>query len=103
MIKTPEITINGKVYKAAVPKAAFWRKMVKFEETVKSVEDGDYLAAYADIIAEAFGAEEVTGDAVLDSLNIDQVKPLYLEIWGWLFQLVNSKLEQIPNAESPEA
>ena len=101
-MQTPEININGKVYAAKPPKASYWRKMVQFDDKQQSIPDQDYLAAHAEMIAEAFNSKEVTSEAVLESLTIDEVRPKYLEIVKWIFGLVNSRLSKLPNQETPE-
>jgi hypothetical protein len=101
-MKAPEIIIDGKVYTAKSPKASYWRKMVLFDERQKDIPDKDYLFAHAELIAEVFDDPFVTGESVLENLNVDDVRPKYLEVVKWIFSLVNSKLGKLPNQEPPK-
>jgi hypothetical protein len=96
----PKLIIDGKELIAKKPKAIFWRTIVKIEEELKSVDDRDYITKYAELIGIVFG---LTTENVLNGLDIDEIRPKYIEICTWVIWLVNSKMEQIPkNAKSPE-
>jgi kynureninase len=97
----PELVINGKKYIAKKPKASFWRMIFKNEEELKNSSNYDFLTNYAELIGAVFG---LTAEEVLDDIDIDDIRPKYVEICNWVISLVNSKMEKIPkNAENPES
>jgi len=96
-----KIKLNGKIYRAASPKAKVWRSVIKFDEIRTDLKTEDFIEAHAGIIAEAFAVPEVTTDAILDNLNIDEIVPLYFETFRWICELLNRKLKKIPNEETP--
>ena len=52
-------------------------------------------------IAIAFG-NDITAEQVLESVDLEDVIPIYREIYSWLVAIATKKLNQIPNGATPE-
>lgn len=100
-IKIPKLKINGKTVCPKAPKAKLWREVMKFDEAEKSFSDADLMVGYAEKIAIAFG-NDVTAEQVLESVDLEDIIPIYREIYSWLVAIATKKLNQIPNGAAPE-
>ena len=99
----PKIKINGKTYIATAPKAKIWREIVKFDENRTQENTVDFIDKHAEMIAKVFDNSEVTAESVLDNLGLDEIVPKYFEVFKWICELINSKLQQLPNESTPTA
>lgn len=100
-IKIPKLKINGEIVHPERPKAKVWREVMKFDEAEKSFSDADLMVGYAKKIAIAFG-NDITAEQVLESVDLEDVIPIYREIYSWLVAIATKKLNQIPNGAAPE-
>ena len=100
-IKIPKLKINGEIVHPERPKAKAWRQVMKFDEAEKSFSDADLMVGYAKKIAIAFG-NDITAEQVLESVDLEDVIPIYREIYSWLVAIATKKLNQIPNGAAPE-
>lgn len=101
-MEIPEIKINGEIVKPQQPKAKIWREVMRFDEIKKDMDLTDFVDAHAEIIALVFGGS-ITKEIILDNLEIEDIVPTYRKIYLWILALLTSKLEKIPNGETPEA
>lgn len=97
--KTPTIVLAGKTYHALPPKVKAWHDFVSFEAGSEDIPAEDYLDRMADLVASVFPSE-VTGEKIIEDLDIRDLKPLYRELLSWIVELVNAKLSKIPNGET---
>ena len=104
MATVPEIVIQGRTYQPNPPKARIWREVVAFEQAKYQGESVDFVDGHARIIADAFGRDEITPEVILDNLALEEVMPLYHDVYLWIMELIGKKLKQIPNGETaPES
>lgn len=96
-MKTPTITIDGKVIKAKKPKVKMWRKLIKIQNSVNELESDEGLDELLDFFATVFKDERVTPDSIEENLELDQFFSLFKDIGQWIGQLVNAKTGEIPN------
>lgn len=92
-LKTPEITINGKTYKANVPKVKAWHDFVAFDSSVQDIPAEDVLSHMCEIVAGMF---DIPSDFLIDNLAITDIKPLYRTCFNWVVALVNSRMDELP-------
>jgi len=100
-MNTPEIKIDGKKYIPSKPKAGVWREIMEFDEGRKQILAKEFIDEHAKIIAKVFSMPQVTPDSIMDNLAIEDIVPLYFACFGWICGQINSKLEQLPNLETP--
>ena len=96
-----KINIDGIEHIAQMPKAAVWRKFMKFDDEKKNMKLRDYIDKHAEMIALVFD-DEVTADKVLDNFDLNKIIPFYNDVFVWVITLITGKLDKIPNAETPE-
>ncbi len=96
----PTITIDGKTIDMPTPKARFWREIIKFEEGRKELTVEKFCDEHVNIIARAFG---VTGEEVLDSLDVDEILPTYMNVLMYIMQLLTARLKVTKKNEDIEA
>lgn len=94
-----EIVINGKNHTASKPKAKIWREIMKFDEERTQLPNAEFIDKHAEIIASVF--PDVTAVMIIDNVDIDEIVPLYYEVFKWICGLLNSKLRKLPNAQTP--
>jgi len=97
----PTITLNDKEYTCSTPKTKIWRKIIKFNNNFADKNLGRDEEAYEEmlnLIAISFNNKEVTPETIEDSLDLDELMPLYKEISDWLGNIIGSKVKQLPNA-----
>lgn len=102
MNNNPILYINNVKYLAVKPKAKVWFDIMTIDEKLKSRPVKDLLKVYAEIIAEVF--PEVTAAEIIDSLDIDEIRPKFIEVEHWVISLINNKAEEYEkNVQSPDA
>lgn len=94
-----DITINDKTYTATTPKAKIWREIMKFDEERTTLPNADFIDAHAIMIAKAF--PDLTSEEIIEQVDIDDIVPMYFDVFKWICGLLNNKLKQIPNVETP--
>jgi len=95
----PEIVIDGKTYKAKKPKIKYWEQAENLAQLL--VESENFVLEYCRFIAAGF--DGLKAEVVRDGMDLEDLKPTYIEILKWLRSVVDQKLSQIPNAESQES
>lgn len=95
-----KIVLDGKEYTTINPKARVWREFVKFDEQKKELELINYVDKHAEMIASVFN-DEVTADKILDNIDLDDIMPIYNDVFRWLLSQISTKLNKIPNAATP--
>lgn len=98
----PEIIIDDKKYVPVKPKAKVWRAVVELEDNKQKIKNAEIIDEYARVIALVFGIPEITKDCILDNIDLDEIKPLYYICANWVIDQINSKIEQIPNGQTPK-
>jgi hypothetical protein len=102
-VKQLTITLNGKTYTAPKPKVKLWRQIAKFQES----SDGKNLVdVFDDVIAmicEVFNNPEITPESIEENMDLDEILPTWYQVVAWVNNTVNSKLQQLPNAQTPAA
>jgi hypothetical protein len=101
-MEIPKIKMNGEIVKPQPPKAKVWREVMRFDEIKKDIDFADFIDAHAEIIALVFGGS-ITKEIILENLEIEDIVPTYRKCYRWVLDLLTSKLEKIPNGETPEA
>lgn len=101
-VKRPSIILRGKVYKARMPKVRAWRDFIAFETRTADIPAEEFLERMAALVASVFD-EPVNAKMIVNELPIDQLRPLYKEIFEWIVFLVNGKMAELPNGGKGEA
>lgn len=95
-MEKPKITINDKEIEMPRIKARLWKTIMKFHEERKDIDNQNLVDKYAEIIALAFG---VTTDEILDNFGVEDILPIYKEVFGTVVALLTAKLDK-KNVES---
>ncbi len=95
-LKIPQLIVNGIVYKPKSPKARVWRKIMEFNENELNIPAIDYIDKMAEVIALAFGNEEITKDIILDNVDLSKMRAFFSDIFVWFVAQLNGKMEEIP-------
>lgn len=95
-MKIPTITVDGKIYKPKCPKAKVWRRVLTFQQHEKDIQAEDYMEEMAEVIAEAFGNENVTKESILNNIDLMDMRDLFSDVFIWFVALLNGKMEEIP-------
>ena len=96
----PTIVINGKTIEMPTPKARFWRELIKFEERRKDLTVEDFCDEHVKMISAAFG---VTTEEVLDSIDVDEILPTYMNVLTYIMALLTARLKVTKKNEDIEA
>ena len=102
-MEMPKITLYGKTYTPSAPKMKVWRRFLAFydeDKTRLTVEE--FLDAQVELILLAFDREEVTREAVDESLGVADIVPLVRGLFLWIQSQAFAHLEKIPNARGEE-
>jgi len=103
-IALPKITLDGKTYTAAKPKAKLWREMIKFNHAFAGKDlskDDQALDQIFTLIAGAIGNPEVTPETIENGLDLDELMPKFAEICEWVARVVGGKSAELPNVQTP--
>ena len=100
---SPEIIIKDKKHHPGKPKAGVWRDVMEFDEGRKKILAVDFLDEHSKIISKVFAVPEVTPEAILDTLGIEDIIPLYFSCFSWVCEQINVRLEKLPNPQTPKA
>jgi len=104
---TPQIKANGKVYKAAKPKAKVWRLLVKFQEDhgenpniMASEEAYDQMMT---LLVAMFNNKEVDTAFLEEHLDFDELFDFFYSLQTWITDTVESKMGAIPSKNAGAA
>lgn len=93
--KVPSIIVDGKTYKAK-KKLKLLRKMFELQDNELETESIEGIEVLYQFVADCFGNENVTMDAIEDNLDIDEFFSLFQEIVVWMKTSMAGKLESMP-------
>lgn len=117
-IEAPKIVLQGVAYAAAPnPKLSLLRAFYAFEDQEaknfisfsEKKTDEDYtlygtLEQRLDIIVQTFNNPAITVESLMDNMDLEDLMPVYHQIFKWIPYILNRKLLNIPkNADAPEA
>lgn len=98
-----EISIAGKKYPVAKPKAKEWRELSKFMDERNDISSVDYIDKHAEIVAVLAGDKELTAAFIIENADLDEIMPAYYALSNSIIGGLNSKLSKIPpNPETPK-
>ena len=92
------VTLDGVTYHTVRPKVKDWYNFAKFEDQVDGLSVAEYLQGAAGSIASVF--DDLTPEKLLENMELDDFKPLYLKCWRWLIQFSNEKMGESPNGQT---
>lgn len=92
------VTLDGVTYHTVRPKVKDWYNFAKFEDQVDGLSVAEYLQGAAGCIASVF--DGLTPEKLLENMELDDFKPLYLKCWRWLIQFSNEKMGESPNGQT---
>lgn len=101
-MEVPKIIVDGKEYTPDEPKAIVWRHLMEFSDKQGEYMSNDWLDKYSVIISEVFARPEITPEAVLFNVQLNDIIPLYKICFDWVIAHVTEKLGKIPNAKTVE-
>lgn len=99
MEKTPVLRINGTRYKAKTLSMGAYRQIVLLIDDVGEMEQEDLKDDMLEAIRLTFGLTP----AQADEIDAADVIPTFRAITQWAQMVFTSKVQKLPNAESPEA
>lgn len=92
-MEKPTITIQDDIITIGPVKARVWREAAKIKDIPKGaiIDPGMMI----DFIVKAFNTPAVTVDSVEDSLNLDEIYPLFLKVYSYVLGLVTAGLAAV--------
>lgn len=103
MADVPKIKYNGREITPAPVKMRVWRELLQDGDAEGTMDIGARMEYYLTAICKVFGRDEITPDVLQDILTVDEVIPLYSACAQYVFGLAVSRLDKLPNVETPTA
>ena len=96
----PILILDNQKYRPKKPKIGIYRRILEYEENRNELTATEHYIEQLNIIADIFGIESHEIDEKMDAENF--LSTFYQSV-NFISELVVSKIEKLPNAQSQEA